>query len=63
MIDYYDAMGARRIKARIEEYWRERDATVTVELVEAGFVVAMRTRRVDVRSDMLNGWPREWAKK
>lgn len=54
--------GASQLKEQIESYWRERGATVTVQLVEAGFVSIMRTARVDVRSDMLNGWPREWVK-
>ncbi len=55
--------GARRLKNRIEAYWRERGASVTVQLVEVGFVQAMRTARFDVRSDMLNGWPRESSAK
>lgn len=49
--------GARRLKERIEEYWRERGRKVEVKIVEAGFVPTMRSAREDVRSDMKNGFP------
>jgi hypothetical protein len=55
--DFCNVDGARRLKQRIEEYWRERGFTVDVKLVEAGFVAAMRSARTDVRSDMVNGFP------
>ncbi len=55
--DFCNADGARRLKQRIEEYWRDRGYTVEVKLVEAGFVAAMRSARTDVRSDMVNGFP------
>ncbi len=55
--DFCNVDGARRLKQRIEEYWRERGFTVEVKLVEAGFVAAMRSARTDVRSDMVNGFP------
>lgn len=55
--DFCNAEGARRLKQRIEEYWRERGYSVEVKLVEAGFVAAMRSARTDVRSDMVNGFP------
>ncbi|HVY83872.1 MAG TPA: hypothetical protein VG943_01970 [Caulobacterales bacterium] len=55
--DFCNADGARRLKQRIEEYWRERGYAVDVKLVEAGFVPAMRSARTDVRSDMVNGFP------
>lgn len=57
--DFCNADGARRLKQRIEEYWRDRGYTVDVKLVEAGFVAAMRSARVDVRSDMVNAMPRK----
>jgi hypothetical protein len=63
MTDHCDHAGALRLKERIEAYWRERGASVTVQIVAAGYVVAMRSARFDVRSDMLNGLPREWDKK
>lgn len=56
--DFCTAEGARRLKARIEEYWSERGFNVTINLVEAGFVAAMRSARTDVRSNMVNGMPR-----
>lgn len=55
--DFCTAEGARRLKLRIEEYWRERGYNVDVKLVDAGFVAAMRSARTDVRSDMVNGLP------
>ncbi len=55
--DFCNADGARRIKQRIEEYWRDRGYAVDVKLIEAGFVAAMRSARTDVRSDMVNGFP------
>ena len=59
--DFCNADGARRLKLRIEEYWRERGYSVEVKLVEAGFVPAMRSARTDVRSDMVNGLPSKRA--
>lgn len=55
--DFCNVDGARRLKQRIEEYWRERGYSVEVKLIEAGFVAAMRSARTDVRSDMVNGFP------
>lgn len=55
--DFCNVDGARRLKQRIEEYWRERGYTIDVKLIEAGFVAAMRSARTDVRSDMVNGMP------
>ena len=55
--DFCNVDGARRLKQRIEEYWRERGYNVDVKLIEAGFVAAMRSARTDVRSDMVNGLP------
>jgi hypothetical protein len=55
--DFCNSDGARRLKQRIEEYWRDRGYKVDVKLIEAGFVAAMRSARTDVRSDMVNGLP------
>jgi hypothetical protein len=55
--DFCNVDGARRLKQRIEEYWRDRGFAVEVKLIEAGFVPAMRSARTDVRSDMVNGMP------
>ena len=56
--DYCTPEGARRLKQRIEAYWSERGYSVSVDLVDAGFMPAMRSARTDVRSDMVNGMPR-----
>jgi len=56
--DFCNVDGARRLKTRIEEYWKERGFNVDIKLVEAPFVAAMRSARTDVRSDMVNGFPK-----
>jgi hypothetical protein len=56
--NFTDRQGASELKARIEEYWRKRGFEVQVILVEAPFSPAVRAARVDVRSDLVNGWPR-----
>lgn len=56
--DFCTSEGARRLKVKIQEYWRDRGYDVTVDLVDEGFVPAMRSGRTDVRSDMINGLPR-----
>lgn len=57
MQDLCDAAGASRLKQRIEEYWRERGLDVAIELVDVGFIPAMRSARTDIRSNMRNGLP------
>ncbi|MEL6259210.1 MAG: phosphoglycolate phosphatase [Pseudomonadota bacterium] len=56
--DYCTTDGAKRLKAKIEQYWSERGYNVELDLVDAGFVAAMRSARTDVRSNMKNGMPR-----
>ncbi len=56
--DFCNTEGARRLKMRIEDYWRDRGYAVDIKLVDAGFMAAMRSARTDVRSDMVNGMPR-----
>lgn len=53
-----DQKGAVELKARIEAYWRERGHDIQVMLVDGGFSATMRTGRVDVRSNLVNGLPR-----
>lgn len=55
--DFCDADGARRLKLKIEEYWASRGLDVSINLIDAGFVPAMRSQRTDVRSNMVNGMP------
>ncbi len=58
MKDWCDNEGAKRLREKIREYWAERGYDVDVDLVDAGFVAAMRSARTDVRSNMVNGMPR-----
>ena len=58
MKDFCDETGAKRLQQKIKEYWEGRGYDVDVDLVNAGFVAAMRSARCDVRSDMVNGMPR-----
>ncbi len=58
MKDWCDEEGAKRLREKINAYWAERGYEVDVDLVEAGFVPAMRSARTDVRSNMVNGMPR-----
>ena len=58
MKDWCNTDGAKRLKDKIAEYWSERGYEVEVDLVDAGFVPAMRSARTDVRSNMVNGMPR-----
>lgn len=55
--EYCDQLGAAQLKQKIEAYWEARGHKVEVKLVEAGFVHAMRSRRIDVRSNLRNGLP------
>ena len=49
--------GAARLKELIQEFWRKKGYDVRVQLVNEGFVPAMRSARTDLRSDMINGLP------
>ncbi len=59
--DFCSRGGAQALKSKIEAYWRERGHTVMVALHNVGFHPAIRAARFDVRSDMVNGMPREAA--
>jgi hypothetical protein len=58
-----DAEGARKLKERIEAYWAEKGFSVAVTLPREVYVPQMRTSRHDVRSDMVDGYPKEWGKR
>ncbi len=58
MKDWCDEEGAKRLREKIAAYWAERGYEVDVDLIDAGFVPAMRSARTDVRSNMVNGMPR-----
>lgn len=53
--------GAERLKEKLEAYWRERGYDISVVLREATFHASIRSTRFDLRSDMLNGYPRRRA--
>lgn len=55
--DYCTHEGALTLKARIEAYWAARGHQVMVGLSGAGFDVAVRAARFDVRSNLVNGLP------
>ena len=55
--DFCTEDGALRIKHKIEEYWKNRGFDVNIDLVDAGFIPAMRSARTDIRSNMVNGMP------
>lgn len=61
MKDWCDEDGAKRIREKIAAYWADRGYEVDVDLIDAGFVPAMRSARTDVRSNMVNGMPRRRA--
>jgi hypothetical protein len=61
--NYIHRDGAIELKRRIEAYWLERGFEIQVVLVYGEFTQALRTSRVDVRSDLLNGWPRATLKR
>jgi hypothetical protein len=55
--DWCTPEGARKLKQRIESYWKDRGYDVDIDLVDAGFTPSMRSGRTDVRSNMRNGMP------
>ncbi|MFC6199856.1 hypothetical protein [Ponticaulis profundi] len=55
--DFCTNEGALKLKQKIEAYWKDRGFDVNIDLVDAGFVAAMRSGRTDVRSNMVNGMP------
>lgn len=57
--DYTDRQGANTLKDRIEAYWRERGFDIQVILVEGAFTQSLRGCRMDLRSDLVNGLPRQ----
>lgn len=55
--------GAERIKDKIVTYWRERGYEVNVTLRECEFTSVMRSKRFDIRSDLVNGLPKDYGAK
>lgn len=57
MKDLSDVRGAERLAYLIESYWEKRGFQVEVKQEKQAFSPDMRYARVDVRSDMKNGFP------
>lgn len=57
--DFSSETGAHELKARIDEYWSARGYKVRSAVVHGPFHMSMRAARFEVRSDMVNGLPRE----
>ena len=57
MKDWCNKDGAERLRQQIVTYWEQRGYDVDIDLIDAGFVPAMRSARTDVRSNMVNGMP------
>lgn len=55
--DTFSKKGAEALKKRIEEYWAARGYDVQVEIYEQPFNERVRSRRWDVRTDMVGGLP------
>lgn len=55
--DFCDEDGARRLGAKIQAYWAARGRVVRIVYEAQGFIPKMRSGRVDVRSNMVDGWP------
>ncbi len=58
MPNYFAKDGARALQERIREYWSDRGYDVTVDVVASEYDAKVRSVRYDVRSQMLNGYPR-----
>lgn len=56
--DHCTETGAKRLAARIERYWQAHGYMVRCKIIKEGYQVTMRGARADLRSDMINGWPR-----
>lgn len=56
--EFTDIDGANELKARIEAYWAKRGHVVQIMLVDAAFHPVIRATRYDLRSSMVDGWPR-----
>ena len=59
MKDWCDKEGAERLGAKIRDYWAPMGGLVRISYVDGPFTPQMRSARVDVRSDMVNGKPRD----
>lgn len=61
MSDFCTNEGANYLAERIKEFWRKRGYEVDIEARREGFISTMRSARTDLRSDMVNGMPRQFS--
>ncbi len=59
--DFCNSEGAARLRDMIVDYWRKKGLDVDVQLIQQAFVPAMRSSRTDLRSNMVNGFPKHGA--
>ena len=55
--------GAQRLAQKIKDYWKARGVDVTTSFDHMDFKPTMRSTSVHVRSDMVNGLPRQLAER
>lgn len=60
MSDFCSNEGAQYLAERIRDFWRKRGYEVDIEARREGFVSTMRSARTDLRSNMVNGMPRQF---
>lgn len=51
--------GAMILASRLENYWLERGKVIRTEIISNGFNSSARDTTWSVRSDMVNGFPKE----
>lgn len=62
-VDTFSREGAEALADQINAYWRARGYEVYAHAQEVGFHPAIRERRFDIRSGLVNGLPPKSAKK
>lgn len=59
--DTTSAEGAARLVEIITRYWAEQGGQPRLRVMGGRFDPDLKQPRVDIRSNMINGWPREIA--
>jgi hypothetical protein len=47
-------------KQKIEDFWAQKGYSVCVDVALVPFCASMRSARYDVRSDLVDGLPKDW---
>lgn len=55
--DHPEFLRNQNLALRISEYWAERGYSVSLRIVNQGFVQVFRCAAHGIRSDMVNGYP------